>query len=198
VNLIPLGVIPPTTKGLIFDCDGTLADTMPLHAEAWKEHFKELGINWPSEFFSKIKGVPTENIIAQFNHEFGYDIDEMAFSKKQDQLAYNKMKRAKPIEPVIEIVQKYQNRLPMAVASSGIKKNVLFTLEVIGIKAAFNHIITIEDVIRAKPAPDIFLKAAQAIDVAPEHCLVFEDGDVGLKAAERAGMWATDVRLYID
>ena len=68
VNLIPLGTIPPTIKGLIFDCDGTLADTMHLHAEAWKEHFEELGINWPPEFFAKIKGVPTENIIAQFGN----------------------------------------------------------------------------------------------------------------------------------
>ena len=187
----------PDTKGLIFDCDGTLADTMPLHMEAWCETFADYGEECPYEFVNRLKGTPAEKIVAMFNQKFGRKINPIKFALDKNRRSRKKLRQAKPIDPVIKIVRNYRGKLPMAVASGGTRRNVLLTLEVIGLKDDFVTVITSDDKLRSKPAPDIFIEAARRMKVEPTYCQVFEDGDVGLQAARVAGMIATDVRPYI-
>jgi beta-phosphoglucomutase family hydrolase len=190
-------IISPETKGLIFDCDGTLADTMPLHMEAWCETFADYGEECPYEFINRLKGTPAETMVEKFNQKYGRKIDPIKFAQDKNRRSRKKLRQAQPIDPVIKIVRNYRGKLPMAVASGGTRRNVLMTLEVIGLKDDFAAVITADDKLKAKPAPDIFLEAARRMNVEPSHCQVFEDGDVGLQAARAAGMMATDVRPYI-
>ena len=187
----------PDTKGLIFDCDGTLADTMPLHMEAWCETFADYNEECPYEFIHNLKGTPAEKIVELFNQKFGRKINPIPFAHDKNRRSRKKLRQAKPINPVIKIVKDYRGRLPMAVASGGTRRNVLLTLETIGLKDDFVTIITADDKLKSKPAPDIFIEAARRMKVEPPYCQVFEDGDVGLQAARVAGMMATDVRPYI-
>ncbi len=187
----------PEIKGLIFDCDGTLADTMPLHMEAWCETFADYGEDCPYEFVFKLKGTPVEKIVESFNQKFGRNLNAKNFARKKNSRAYEKLKQARPIDPVVGIVKKYRGKLPMAVASGGTRQNVLLILEIIGLKDHFNAVITSDENLKPKPAPEIFLEAARRLKVEPRYCQVFEDGDVGLQAARMAGMVATDIRPYI-
>ncbi|UCH21254.1 MAG: HAD family phosphatase [Deltaproteobacteria bacterium] len=187
----------PQTKGFIFDCDGTLADTMPLHMEAWCETFADYGEDCPYEFVFKLRGTPVEQIVELFNQKFGRKINAKNFAQDKNRRAHEKLKQAKPIDPVIRIVKKYRGKLPMAVASGGTRQNVILTLEVIGLSNHFDAVITSDENLKPKPAPDIFLEIARRLKVDPRFCQVFEDGDVGLQAARKAGMVATDVRPYI-
>jgi len=187
----------PGIKGLIFDCDGTLADTMPIHIGAWQEIFRSKGFDCPHEFIDSIKGTPSEHIVAKFNREFGSDLDPKAITEEKDRLTYEQLLASKPIGPVVSIADEYRGILPMAVASGGTRENVIITLRAIGLLEYFQTVITADDGISPKPDPDIFLEAAKGINVEPRFCEVFEDGDVGLEAARRAGMVAVDVRRYL-
>lgn len=184
-------------RGLIFDCDGTLADTMPIHIDAWSATFAARGISCPPDFIEHVKGMPAENIVAEFNRRYNHAIDTRAFAVEKNDRAQLLLAKALPIQPVVDIVLQHRDILPMAVASGGTRDNVLLTLDAIGLTNCFKTIITADDPIEPKPDPQIFLEAARRIGVEPAHCQVFEDGIPGLDAARRAGMVATDVREFI-
>ena len=187
----------PEVQGLIFDCDGTLADTMPIHIKAWRETFADYGIHCPEKFLHAFKGMPAVRIVERFNRLHGHRIDPVAFARKKNQRAGQMLHRSQPIEPVVAIVRQYRDKLPMAVASGGTRENVLLTLQSIGFENCFAAVLTFDDDVAPKPDPEIFLEAARRIKVAPGACQVFEDGDAGLEAARRAGMIATDIRGFI-
>ena len=189
--------ISPTTQGLIFDCDGTLVDSMPIHWRCWHETFASFGAECPSDFLEKMKGVPTDGIITAFNQTFGYDFDVPAFTEEKEERARRLLQEVAPIESVTRLVYEYHGRLPMAVASGGPQATVLVSLEATGLTAYFDAILTADDPVDPKPAPGIFLEAARRLNIEPEFCQVFEDGDMGLRAAEAAGMIATDVRPFV-
>lgn len=182
---------------LIFDCDGTLADTMPLHLDAWGEAFATIGISCPRDFMDQFKGVPAEKIVEHVNEAFGYDLDVTEITKEKQRRVRKKLLHAEPVEPVVEIAVRYKKRLPMAVVSGGIRTNVNITLEAIGLDNFFDTVITADDPVKPKPSPEIFLEAARRLNVEPLHCQVFEDGDSGIEAARKAGMIVTDVRLFV-
>jgi HAD superfamily hydrolase (TIGR01509 family) len=184
-------------KGLIFDCDGTLADTMPIHIEAWAATFAEQGIYCPPDFIEHVKGMPAENIIAEFNRRYNHTIDATSFAKEKNHRAQQRLGEAQPIQPVVDIVFRHLNHLPMAVASGGTRDNVIITLDAIGLTDCFETIITSDDSVAPKPDPQIFLEAARRMEVKPSLCQVFEDGKPGLEAARKAGMLGTDVRKFL-
>ena len=186
--------IPNQIKGLIFDCDGTIADNMHLHWEAWEAAMQSLGAHCPVEFLNSLRGVPTRNIIPIFNEQFGYAIDADEFSAKKNEFFDALVIKTTPIVPVVEIIHRYHNALPMAVASGGGRKNVIRTLEILELDRHFQAIITADDPVAPKPSPDIFIEAANRIGVPPEQCLVFEDGDSGLEAGIKAKMSVVDIR----
>lgn len=182
---------------LIFDCDGTLANTMPLHLDAWSEAFATAGITCPRDFMDQFKGVPAEKIVEHVNKAFGYDLDVNAITKEKQRRVRKKLLHAEPIQPVVEIAVKYKKRLPMAVVSGGIRTNVDLILDAIGLNNFFDIVITADDPVEPKPSPEIFLEAARRLNVVPSYCQVFEDGDSGIEAARKAGMIVTDVRLFV-
>ena len=190
----PSILVPDYIKGLIFDCDGTLVDSMPLHMQAWEHALEQVGAKWNFDFFNSKKGMKGKDIIAQYNKEFGFSFDPVKVNHLKQEYFRLHRKDSKPVHSVVDVVHRYKDKLPMAVASGSSRDNVLVQLEAIGIKKYFKVILTADDDIKPKPAPDIFLEAAQRIGVPPQLCQVFEDGDLGLEAARKAGMLATDVR----
>ena len=189
--------VPSFIKGLIFDCDGTLVDSMPLHMKAWEFAVVQSGAVWDYEFFFSKKGMPGKDIIELYNQYFPKKLSfEDAVKVKQEYFSTHR-KDFQPIQPVVDIVLRYKDILPMAVASGGTLENVEMQLQSLGIRTLFKAIVTADDNVRPKPAPDIFLEAAKLIGISPEYCQVFEDGDLGLEAAKKAGMVATDVRPFL-
>ena len=190
--------IAPHAKALIFDLDGTLADTMPLHFESWHETLASLGLICPQEFLETQRGVPTDKIVLEINRIFGHAIDPDAFAVEKQRRFRTKLGRVKPISVVADIVRRYRNRLPMAVATGGVRYNVNLILKAIDLHDCFGAVVTADDPVTPKPAPDIFLEAAKQLQVEPCDCQVFEDGDLGIEAARHAGMMVTDVRPFTE
>lgn len=192
----PVLVVPGEIRGLIFDCDGTLADTLPLHYVAWEETFAALGLPCPMEFLIQHNGKPTDLIVVLYNTVFGSSIDVERFTADKERRTYALLDRARPIESVAALARRYRGRLPMAVVSGSNRANVERTLRAIGMRELFPVLLTADDGLPPKPAPTLFLEAARRLEVEPRRCQVFEDADAGLEAARRAGMLATDVRPF--
>lgn len=188
---------PSGTAALLFDCDGTLADTMPLHYEAWHATLLEHGIDCPRSFVDEHAGVPTALIVEEVNQKWSVQLDPVAIEAEKEARFEERLHQAKAIEEVLATAHAWHGKLPMAVVSGGTRKLVSATLETIGATDLFSVMVTSDDPVKPKPAPDIFLEAARQLGVPPEKCHVFEDGDPGIVAAEQAGMTVTDVRDVI-
>ena len=181
-------------RALIFDCDGTLADSMPLHWRAWDAVCKRNGIEFPEERFYKLGGVPSQKILAMLKLEQGLSFDPAEISRQKEEAYLPLMAEVKLIEPVAAIAREHIGKLPMAVATGGRTKYIRPLLEGLGISDWFQAIVTSDDVKNHKPAPDTFLKAAALLGVPPEDCRAFEDTDLGMEAIRAAHMDAVDVR----
>lgn len=185
-----------TARGLIFDCDGTLADTMPAHMQAWKDAFAACGTACDEGFLLPFSGVPSRMIVRAFNERFGTELDPEAVGAGKRARVRPLLAGALPIRPVAELALSMHGRMPMAVASGGTRDDVEATLNAIGLLHIFDSIVTADDDVEPKPGPGVFLEAARRIRVAPSDCLVFEDGEAGFEAARRAGMRFVDVTPY--
>ena len=192
--------IPDYIKGLIFDLDGTLANTMPLHMKAWKQACRSFGMDMSSEFLRSFTGTPGKTIakalIKHYSKEGDIDPENIAEQKMENFI--NMQHLVEEVEPVADIVRKYHGIIPMALGTGGHRDTALRTLELIGMGKYFDHIVTADDVSNHKPDPETFLKCADLIGVSPEEIMVFEDGDLGIKAARTAGMHPVDVRGWYE
>jgi beta-phosphoglucomutase family hydrolase len=192
--------IKPGIKGLIFDLDGTLADTMPYHFKSWKKACQKFGANIDTAFLRKHTGSPgwliADEIIKKNNLNGSVTIDEIIEEKLTE--FFKDQHKVKPILPVVEIVKKYYGILPMSVGTGGHREAVERTMEITDIRKYFDIIITANDVENFKPHPETFLKCAELMNIDPEFIEVFEDGDLGIEAALNAGMVVTDVRSWYD
>lgn len=188
------------TEGLIFDLDGTLANTMPLHFKAWQLACRKYNIDMTSSYLKSKMGRPAweigRDIIRENNKE--NIIDYETLFKEKIELFKSLRNRIEPILPVTDIVRKYHGVLPVCVGTGAIKEAAVRTLEDIGMSPYFDIIITAEDVSNHKPHPETFLKCAELMGIEPAKIEVFEDGDLGLEAAERAGMTPIDIRPWIE
>ena len=189
-------VVPPHVRGLIFDCDGTLADSMPLHMEAWEKAFRDFGEVYRKEYLLPLRGLSEHQIVEIYNQQFSRSLDPEAIVARKHSYFRETIWQIKPIEPVVEIVHRYGGKLPMAVASGGRREIIERTLAVLGLEGKFGAVLTADDSYPPKEEPEIFLAAARLLGVEPRDCQVFEDGEIGLESARRAGMVATDVRPY--
>ena len=174
--------------GYIFDCDGTLADSMPLHYTAWCTALKEHECDFPEALFYELGGVPTERIIEILNERHGYSMDPVKTSLEKEALFLKLIPQIAPIEPVVALVHELYGKIPLAVASGGNREVVFKTLTALGILDKFDVVVVAEDYSRGKPFPDPFLVAAKRLGLEPSQCLVFEDTQTGITAAEAAGM----------
>jgi HAD superfamily hydrolase (TIGR01509 family) len=179
---------------LIFDCDGTLADTMPAHYRAWLDILGPYGISLPEARFYSLGGMPTGKIIELLLAEAGKVADVARLTRLKEEAFIAQMDAVRPIARVVEVARLAHGRVPMAVASGGHRHLVELTLRQIGILEWFPVIVGAEDTARHKPEPDVFLEAARRLGVEPPDCTVYEDTDLGLEAARRAGMRSVDVR----
>ncbi len=186
---------PKPYKALIFDCDGTLADTMPAHARAWAATYKAFGIDIPEQPFLDMGGLPNRAIIETLNRERGCTLDVAQTQDEKERRYLDTLHLVQEIAAVADIARAHRGRVPLAVASSGMGHVVHKTLTTLGLLPLFDVVVTADDVLHGKPAPDLFLLAAERLGVAPADCIVYEDGDPGLEAARRAGMRAIDVRV---
>jgi beta-phosphoglucomutase-like phosphatase (HAD superfamily) len=175
-------------RAYIFDCDGTVVDSMPLHYRAWKAALAEWNCDFPEDLFYSWGGKPVRNIIADLNqiYSLAMPIDSLAVRKEALYLA--QLPSLKAIPEVVEHITAQHGRIPFAVASGSRKDSVVGSLTTVGLLDRFDAIVTAGDYIQAKPAPDCFLLAAQRLGVAPKDCLVFEDTQLGIQAATAAGM----------
>lgn len=187
-------------KGLIFDLDGTLADSMPHHFAGWEVACHKFGAFIDKSFLRKHTGQPGWIIASEVIDRNGLKgrvtADEILNEKLKQ--FYSIQHLVKPIEPVAEIVRKYHGKLPMAVGTGGHREAVERTLEVTGLRKYFDIIVTANDVENFKPHPETFLKCASMMNIDPSDIEVFEDGDLGIDAAKSAGMMVTDVRSWYD
>ena len=193
----PHWTAPPGIAGLIFDCDGTLADTMPAHYRAWTEMLAPYGIAFPEARFYAMGGMPTSQIIRVLARDAGVevtDVEAMVHEKERQFLRH--LDGVAPIVPVVAVAAAHRGRLPMAVASGGYRDIVGSTLDRLQLRGWFGAMVTAEDTTRHKPDPDVFLEAARRLNVTASACAVFEDTELGLEAARRAGMLAVDVRPW--
>src|ERR1043165_2972780 len=181
-------------KGLIFDCDGTLANTMPLHWRAWQAITARHGIHFPEDRFYALGGVPTRDILAALREEQRLEIDPLVVAREKEEEYLKFMAHVGPIHEVVIIAKDHAGKVPMAVASGGSRHVINDVLRKLEIRDLFAAVVTSEDVTRQKPAPDIFLEAARRIGVAPQFCRAYEDTDLGMQAIRSAGMDAVDVR----
>jgi beta-phosphoglucomutase-like phosphatase (HAD superfamily) len=184
----------PRYAGLIFDCDGTLTDSMPLHYVAWVNALACYGIEFPEVRFYEMGGVPTGKIIEILAGEQGITVDVTKAGQQKEDLFLANLVAVKPNEPVCVIARNHHGKLPMAVASGGSRAVVMEQLVTIQMLDLFQSIVGAEDTNLHKPNPDVFLEAARRLSIQPSRCLVFEDTDIGIEAACRAGMDYIDVR----
>jgi beta-phosphoglucomutase-like phosphatase (HAD superfamily) len=191
----------PTTRGFIFDLDGTLADTMPSHFVAWTKVATRHGFTFPEPRFYSLGGVPTDKIAAMLITEAGLTLDPQVIALEKEQTYYDGLGPGgiRGIEPVLALARTHRERNegPLAIASGSVRRLVTRTLDALAIADWFAAIVAAEDTARHKPEPDVFLEAARRIGVDPAACTVYEDTDIGLEAARRAGMHPVDVRPLI-
>lgn len=190
--------VNPKAKALIFDLDGTLADTMPIHYIAWKNAAARYGIDFTTELFSQLAGIPLYPTVEKLNELFGKNIDPKEMGDIKEMEFENNMHLTPEIKVVTDLVCTWHGRLPMAVGTGGSRRLSLKTLGIIGLKDYFDILVTSEDVTHFKPHPETFVKCAELMRVAPADCEVFEDGILGLQAARTAGMMVVDVTQYYE
>ena len=181
-------------KGLIFDCDGTLADTMPLHWTAWQIVAARYKLHFPEDRFYALGGVPSRDIFKMLAEEQGVTLDAIKAAHEKEAAYLPLMSQIEPIHAVVDVARAHLGRIPMAVASGGTRQIIEQVLEHLGIRQWFKTVVTSECVANQKPAPDIFLEAARRIGVEPRFCRAYEDTELGLQGIRAAGMEAVDVR----
>lgn len=182
-------------QGLIFDCDGTLADSMPLHWQAWQTITRRHDFHFPEDRFYSLGGVPSRDILKMLKLEQQLSLNPIAVALEKEEAYLDLLHRIKPIDRIVEVARTHRGLLPLAVASGGSREIIEKVLHHLGIHDWFHAVVTSEDVENQKPAPDIFLEAARRIGIPPAQCRAYEDTDLGMRAIRAAGMEAVDVRI---
>ena len=188
---LPEGVF----RAYLFDCDGTIVDSMPLHYIAWKTSLAEYNCVYEEKLFYAWGGRPIREIIRLLNDMQGLNMPVDEVAEKKEILYHSLLPQLKAIPEVIEHIDAQHGRIPFAVVSGSRRSSVVGSLTALGLLDKFDTLVCAEDYKCGKPAPDCFLMAADRLGVAPSDCLVFEDTDLGIEAATAAGMLSVKVPL---
>jgi HAD superfamily hydrolase (TIGR01509 family) len=175
-------------RAYLFDCDGTIVDSMPLHYIAWKKALAEWNCSFEERLFYAWGGRPVTEIIAALNQRDGLNMPVDAVARRKEDLYFELLPQIKAIPEVVEHIEAKHGHIPLAVVSGSRRDSVLGSLTALHLIDKFDVLVCAEDYARGKPAPDCFLVAAERLGVPPEDCLVFEDTDLGIEAATAAGM----------
>lgn len=180
-------------RAYLFDCDGTVADSMPLHYRAWKKALAEWNCDFEERFFYSLGGMPVVDIVATLNRKHGLSMPLETVAHRKETLYYELLPELQAVPEVIEHVDDAQGRIPCAVVSGSTRDSVVASLKTLGLMDRFQTLVCAGEYVKGKPDPEAFLMAASRLNVRPEECLVFEDTDMGIEAATAAGMASVKV-----
>lgn len=189
--------IYPSAKALIFDLDGTLSDSLPVHIASWHSVCEKLNCTFDERILVEMTGAPTISFAERIKREQNLEInaDELVAMKQQE--FWKNINQIKPHDAIIDLMKNAHGKIPMAVGTGASRQSAMLQMQELGIDQLFDFIVTADDVERHKPEPDTFLKCAELMNVEPQYCQVFEDGELGMQAAQTAGMLLTDVRPFV-
>lgn len=192
-----IDTIPTGTEALIFDMDGTLVDSTPVHYAAWSQAMAEIGVDLDQETFQEFYGKTNTTILAEMAGQVNDEVDAEAVSRKKDEYFVRNVGMVMPNRRVVEVAERYVGTMPLAVATNERMGIANMVLRVTGLQPHFDLLVSGDEVDNPKPAPELFLICASRLGIAPEKCHVFEDSVFGIEAAEAAGMSVTDVRPFL-
>ncbi|GAA1799242.1 HAD-IA family hydrolase [Luedemannella flava] len=175
-------------RAYLFDCDGTLVDSMPLHYTAWSETLAEWGCAFPEDLFYAWGGRPVTEIIAALNDQHGLAMPVDEVGRVKEERYGQLLPKLTAIADVVAHVEEAYGRIPIAVVSGSTRDSVTASLGALGLLDRFDTLVCAGDYAKAKPDPEAFLLGARLLGVPAEECLVFEDTDMGIAAATAAGM----------
>jgi HAD superfamily hydrolase (TIGR01509 family) len=175
-------------KAYLFDCDGTIADSMPLHYVAWKKALVEWNCEFAEELFYAWGGMPVTEIISSLNARHGLAMPVEEVERRKEHLYFDILPELKAVPEVLEHIELSHGKIPFAVVSGSTRDSVTRSLMTLGILDKFDTLVCAGDYVKSKPHPEPFLLAAERLGVAPGDCLVFEDTEMGIEAATAAGM----------
>ena len=179
---------PGTFKAYLFDCDGTIADSMPLHYVAWSRALAEWNCEFREELFYAWGGMPVADIISALNAKHGLNMSQEDVARRKEQLYFEILPQLKAVPEVLEHIEARHGQIPFAVVSGSTRDSVTASLETLNILDRFDTLVCAGDYVKSKPDPEPFLIAAERLGMAPADCLVFEDTDMGIQAATAGGM----------
>ena len=180
-------------KAYLFDCDGTIVDSMPLHYIAWKTALAEWNCAFDEQLFYGLGGAPVREIISLLNQKHGLNMPVNEVSSRKESIYLQLLPQLKAIPEVVEHIEVGHGRIPLAVVSGSTRESVTASLLAVKLLDKFDALVCAGDYKKSKPDPEAFLLAAAKLGIAPETCLVFEDADLGIQAAKAAGMAAVKV-----
>lgn len=188
-----LSLPPGPFAAYLFDCDGTIADSMPLHYIAWKKALGEWNCEFDEKLFYAWGGTPIADIISTLNERYGLSMPVEVVSHRRETFYFELLPQLKAVPEVLEVIEAQQGRIPFAVVSGSTKESVTASLVALNLLDKFDAFVCAGDYAKSKPDPEAFLLAAAKLGVAPKHCLVFEDTEMGIRAATAAGMASVKV-----
>lgn len=180
-------------SAILFDLDGTLANTLPIGNQTWHQALAAFSCKVTDEVLLELTGIPVMQTIEILNSRFGWHLDPHQVATRKEALFYDQIHLVQPIAKVVAVATENFGKLPMAVVSGGARKTVAVTLKQIRLDHLFQTVVCAEDTSEHKPKPAPYLLAAGQLGVLPERCLVYEDGQAGLQAARAAGMKCVQV-----
>lgn len=183
-----LSLPPGAFQAYLFDCDGTIVDSMPLHYIAWKAALGEWNCHFPEDRFYAWGGFPVTKIISLLNEEQGLKMPVEEVAHRKEELYFEVLPQLKAVPEVVEHIEAQHGRIPFAVVSGSRRDSVTASLQRLNLLDRFNTLVCAEDYVKAKPDPEAFLTAAARLGIEPASCLVFEDTEMGIAAAKAAGM----------
>ncbi len=187
----------PKAEALIFDMDGTLTNSLPLHIETWQQVCRKFNFNFDVNMVEELTGQPTlafaKRVLKDNNSN---EAIEQELVRLKQEAFWDNCHLIEGHSKVIEFLEKYKGKIPMAVGTGANKRSAELQLKQLGIYSYFDAIVTANDVEKHKPNPETFLKCAELMGVEPNKCQVLEDGELGMQAAQEAGMYLIDVRPY--
>ncbi len=187
----------PEVKALIFDLDGTLSNSLPVHIKTWQMIGDKYGFYFDPQIIHDLTGRPTIEFAKHVIDRYGINETPENLVKMKQESFWDLDYLLEPVEEVVAIVKKYHGELPMAVGTGASRKSAEVQLGALKITHLFDFIVSADDVTKHKPEPETFLECARLMGIEPQYCQVFEDGDLGIEAAKKAGMFITDVRPHI-
>jgi len=190
--------IHPEAKALIFDLDGTLSNSLPVHVATWNKVGKTYKFKFDPKIVLEMTGRPTIEFARHIVERYKLTIAPEEIVKQKQTSFWDSSHLLKPVEEILSIVKNYHGKLPMSVGTGASRRSAEVQLKALGLTEYFDAIVSADNVTNHKPEPETFLKCAELMGVEPEKCQVFEDGDLGIEAAKKAGMIVTDVRPHIN